>query len=469
MVDTVALTPTMGIMADPFAEDHTTPAKEGKREVGADRPVEAERESLVSGVVQAGPLAVGGVLANGLNVVATVLIARLLTTRQYGSVAQLLGLFFVLSMPGSALLVGVVRRVAAEATRRREADAHRWTVMIYRRAFFGVVAWSVLAAAIQLPIARALRVPANGSVALVLISGGVWLLLCIDRAVLQVHRRYAGLGLNLLTEIAVRTAFVLVFAAAGLGILGYAIGLLVGEVAAAAQAHIQAARAWKYEATGAREEALATQSMSFDLVTALVGFGLIGILQNTDIILIGRLAPENSGAYAAISVASKSLVFGAILLGSYVLPEAAIRWHRGEHAVRQLVVTLLFLLVPTVLLLALAVGAPHQFLTIVFSGRLAGAAQAFAPLVGAMACLGVTVIVTNYLFGAARRWVVLILGAGVVVLLVLIDRAHGGVVATARAELEVQAGLMVAVIVAFLAAHRHFRRPAARLAQETGG
>ena len=52
------------------------------------------------------------------------------------------------------------------------------------------------------------------------------------------------------------------------------------------------------------------------------------------------------GPYAAISVASKSLVFGAILLGSYVLPEAAIRWHQGQHALRQLAVTLVFLLVP---------------------------------------------------------------------------------------------------------------------------
>ena len=52
----------------------------------------------------------GGLIANGLNVVATVAVARLLTTNQYGGVAQLLGLYFVLSMPGSALLVSVVRR-----------------------------------------------------------------------------------------------------------------------------------------------------------------------------------------------------------------------------------------------------------------------------------------------------------------------------------------------------------------------
>jgi len=73
-------------------------------------------------------------------------------------------------------------------------------------------------------LARALRLPDNGSVAFILIAGGVWALLCIDRAILQAHRRYAGLGLNLMIEIGVRTVLVLGFAIAGLGIWGYALG-----------------------------------------------------------------------------------------------------------------------------------------------------------------------------------------------------------------------------------------------------
>jgi O-antigen/teichoic acid export membrane protein len=139
-----------------------------------------------------------------------------------------------------------------------------------------------------------------------------------------------------------------------------------------------------------------------------------------------------------------------------MLPETAIAWHRGEHALRQLAVTLLFLGVPTVLLLGAALVAPRQLLTIVFGARLATAAPAFATLVGAMACLGVTVVLTNYLFGAARRWIVALLGAGVVVLVVLIHLAQGAMVATARAELEVQGGLALVVTAAFAATHLRF-------------
>ncbi len=465
MVDTVALIPSGGIMVDPFLEgpagDGPPTGAPGGHRSGVGGTDDGSADSLVGGIFQAGPLAVGGIVSNVLNVVATVLIARLLTTRQYGAVAQLLGLFFVMSMPGSALLVGVVRRIAARATEGREDEAHRWSSQLYRRAVLGVVVWAVVAAAVNEPLSHALRLPANGSVTMILIAGGVWLLLCIDRAILQAHRRYAGLGLNLVVEIAVRVVLALSLAAAGFGIFGFCLGLLLGEVGAAVHARLLSRRAWDYPARTEVEVrgAERNHALTADLVTALVGFGLIGILQNADIILVGRLAPANSGPYAAISVASKSLVFGAILLGSYVLPEAAIRWQKGEHALRQLAITLLFLVVPAAFLLALALFAPHQFLTIFFSGRLAGASAAFAPLVGAMACLGLVVLLTNYLFGAARRWVVVLLAVGVVCLIIRIHQAHGALVPTARAELEVQGGLALAMTVAFVAVHLRFRHP----------
>ena len=462
LLDTIALTPSGGLMPDPFVGDGhlPTPGPAGSAHAdtttgtgpatGTGRPDgdggDTPRESFVSGVFQAGPLAIGGLVANGLNIVATVLIARLLTTHQYGGVAQLLGLFFVLSMPGSALLVGVVRRIAAGTARGRQQEVHQWTTRLYRRCLIGLAVWAAFSLAIEAPLASALRLPS---------SGGVWFLLCIDRAVLQGHRRYAGLGLNLMVEIGIRTVFVLSFAAAGFGILGFAVGLLLGEVAAAGHAHVLSGRAWDYPAIAPTSPDLVARdrTLSIDLGAALVGFILLGLLQNTDIILVGRLDPSSSGPYAAISVASKSLVFGAILLGSYVLPEAAIRWHQGQHALRQLAVTLVFLLVPAAVLLVVALVAPEWFLTTFFGAKLNGAAPAFATLVAAMACLGLVVILTNYLFGAARRWVVGLLAVGVAVLIVLIHRAHGAIVATARAELAVQGGLALAVLVAFTVVH----------------
>jgi O-antigen/teichoic acid export membrane protein len=439
LVDTIALTPSTGMVIDPYLD---APTGEGT-------------ESFLSGIFQAGPLAVGGLIANGLNVVATVAVARLLTTNQYGGIAQLLGLFFVLSMPGSALLVSVVRRITAMTTFGHGADARAWASRLFRRAVAGVAIWSVVAIAVEEPVSHALRLPDDGGVAFTMIAAGFWLLLSLDRAVLQSHRRYASLGLSLIIEIGVRTVLVLTFAELGWGIWGYAAGLLIGEVVAAAQARGAGRRAWSYvvQAPLPSDRTSASRTLSIDLTAALAGFAFLGVLQNADIILVGRLHHSHAGSYAAISVASKALVFGAILLGSYILPEASIRWHRGGHALRQLGVTLVFLLVPTTVLLLVALAVPKQFLTLFFGARLAGGAPAFATLAGAMACLGATVVLTNYLLGAARRWIVAILGVGMVCLLILIHAAHGGIMGTARAELVVQGGIAFAVLIAFLIVH----------------
>ena len=156
-------------------------------------------------------------------------------------------------------------------------------------------------------------------------------------------------------------------------------------------------------------------------------------------------------------MASKALVFGALALGAYLLPEATIRWNEGGHAIRQLGVTLIFLAVPAAVLLVISVFIPRWFLTVVFSAKLSSAAPAFAPLVVAMIFLSFSVLVTNYLFGTGSRWIVLLLAGGSGLALVLVDAADGQTVATARADLLAQGVLALAMGVAFVAIHRKHR------------
>ena len=85
-----------------------------------------------------------------------------------------------------------------------------------------------------------------------------------------------------------------------------------------------------------------------------------------------------------------------------------------------------------------------------------------------MACLGLVVVMTNYLFGAARRWIVVLLAIGVVALLILIHRAHGAIVPTARAELAVQGGLALAVAVAFAVVHLRWWHRSSSTGQDDG-
>lgn len=413
-------------------------------------------------VRRAGPLALAGIATNAIAVVVTVALARLLPARDYGALAQLYGVFLVLSMPGSALLVAVVRRLTAWEVLGQAARADAWVRRVRRMGVAGMAGLAAVAIPLRWPAASLLGLPGPGGVSEVLLAGGAWALLSVARGGLQARRAYGTLARNMLVEAGGRTVLTVGLVAAGLGVAGAAAGLL-GAVALAA-AH--ATRAFHClgpagPVGGHAPEPLVAgpavvtaerplepggrRHLVADLAAALCALGLLAILQTMDVIVLGRERPSASGPYAAVSVAAKSLVFAAIILAAYLLPEAAAHWHRGERALRQLGVALVLVAVPAAVLVTIGAAAPELLLGIVFGPRLTGASAALVWLALAMACLAGTVLCTNYLLGVGRRRVVAVLAAGVAAGLAALSAADGRPVATARADLAVQAALFAAV------------------------
>lgn len=410
------------------------------------------------------PIVAAGAAAGVSSLLTTVLVARELSSRGYGAFIVLLSLFLVLSMPGSALLVAVVRRITAWESEGRGERVHGWAVRVHR---VGAMAVIVLALGIWLlraPLISALSLPGPGGVVEILTAAGIWVLVSIDRGLLQARQDYRNLSVNLVLEAVTRTGFTIGFAAVW-GVTGAALGVLLGEIITAVHARITAmsAVARRPEVAPAAGQTVATSThtgrhLAADMATALISLALLAVLQNADVIAFGSQAPGRSGSYAAISVPSKALVYAALVFINYLLPESAIRWHQGSHALRQLGQTLLILALPAVVLLGVSTVAPRKLLDLVFRHKLAGAAPAFATLVLAMVFLCVTVVLTVYLLGVGWRWVVVLLAAGTGALILFTLRAHGHYLATARADLAVQAGLALATTVALVGVHRRAGR-----------
>jgi O-antigen/teichoic acid export membrane protein len=461
VTESVSMAPAVGIAV---AGGPMITMPEGEPAPGIE--LERKGDSVRSGLTQAGPVAIAGMVVNAAGALVVVAVARLVTPRAYGEIAQLLGLFFILSMPGSAVLVGVVRRVTALQASGQGWLVKGWVARAHRIVLTALAIEVIVVFALKGWIADKLGMANSQGVFLILVAAGIWILLCVDRGLLQAHRSYWALAGNLLIEGGVRTVFVIALVVAGAGVGGYAFGVFVGEVVATLHARWLSSRAWAdptkvpVKVTGVDAHAnsmLARRRLILDVSAAFVGLALLGLLQNVDVILLGALDHSNVGPYAAISVASKALVFGALALGAYLLPEATIRWNEGGHAVRQLGVTLIFLAVPAAVLLVIAEFVPKQFLTLVFSAKLSSAAPAFSTLVLAMMFLSFTVLVTNYLFGTGSRWIVLILFGGSVLAVSLVAAAGGAIVATARADLIAQATLALGMAVAFVVIHRRHR------------
>jgi O-antigen/teichoic acid export membrane protein len=417
--------------------------------------------SAVSGHLRkASLLAVAGGVANGANVIVTVVIARLLTTRGYGALAVLVGLFFVLSMPGSALVVAVVRRVTAWEHHGHGAQVGMWAATVRRRLALAVAVLAAAGVALRVPLGHLLGLPGPEGVAEVVLAGGGWLLLCVDRGLLQARQAYPALARNLVIEGMTRCVLTLVLVGLGAGVEGAALGLVAAMVISEADARRSALRVYpRLPAPELDPEVDRPAGLAADAVTALLALGLLAALQSLDIVILGRQAPHHSGSYAAISVTSKSLVYAALVLSAYLLPEAALRRHAGERARHQLLVALGIVALPAVLLLVAGAVAARPLVRLVFGAGLVASAPALTTLAGAMACLAATVLFTHYLLAMGRRRIVVVLAAGLFVAVPALTAARGDALGTARADLACQAA--VALLAGLLAWRVPVSSPAA--------
>jgi O-antigen/teichoic acid export membrane protein len=464
----------------------------------AGRLEESARRPWRTGLLDAGPLAVAGVLANGGSLLVTLVLARILHARDYGALNQLIGVFFVISTPGSAVLVGVVRRVTRWSGDLR--GVARWSARVHRLGGLALIGFAAVVLAAGSAIAGLLGRGDAVGLDTIALAGAVWVLLCVDRGLLQAHREYRKLSANLLLEGAARTACMIGLGAAGLGVGGVAAGVLLAEVATALHARLVASRAWGAETSTehperdpvvcdpivrdpvvrdpvvrdpvvrdavvrdpvvrdpvVRDAVVRDPVVRRDVLAAVVALAAIAVLQYADVIVMGREAPHAAGAYAAVSVSSKALVFVSVVVAGYLLPEAAISWRDGTHALRQLFVSLAIVGVPGAVLVGVAAAIPRAFLTAAFSSRYVAAAGAFLPLALAMVCLSVTVMVTMYLLGAGDRAFVTVLVAGATLLTAAAVLAHGFPGTTALADLGVQAALVCVAVAELVRIHR--RRP----------
>jgi len=455
--------------------------------VPVDGTEQTSGESMRSGLLQAGPLAAAGVLANGANVIVTVAVARVLSPHSYGALNQLTGLFLILSMPGTAVVVAVVRRVTMWHDSGAGHLVRRWAGRVHRQSFLAVVVWGLAVFAARNWMAALLGQHDGVGSAAILTAAAFFVLASLDRGLLQAHRAYRLLAVNLLVEGGVRTVAVVALVGAGRGASGAAVGILIAEVATAAHARYAAVRAWSTGTGQPRTTGLswvsgwvaavrldhvldgsrlARRRVIADLFVASLSLSMVAVLQNIDVLIVGRDSPSHSGAYAAVSVTSKAIVFGAVVLGGYLLPEAAIRWHQGGHALRQLGVVLVFLSIPAAALLVVAIASPHPLLRVVFHHEYASAASALAPLGGAMILLSISVILTMYLLAIGRRWVLGSLAAGGLALALAVAAVHGKPHPTALVDLAVQAGVLAVIVFGFAATHRPRLRVGTRLPDE---
>ena len=382
-----------------------------------DREAAVERPPLLrviaaSDTGRAAGLASAVIATNVIALVFTIVFARVLGAAGYGSLAALVSAFIILMVPGSALQIAVAREVSrAVAADEEEAGAgvRRWLGRLL------LATALVAAAAIPLrePLAAAINVEESWAAAAVPVTSMLWMLLCAERGALQGFERYRSVALSIVGEGTTRLLFALALVGIGLDVTGAFLGTTLSLAAMGALLAVPLLRRLPPPGGAGAEARL--RDLLARAWAPVVGLTLLFALQEVHVIVVKHQATEAAaGSWGAAAVAAKAIVWVAIGLGMYLLPEAARRAHSGVDArpiLRRTLALIVAASVPMVLIYALAA---EPLLSSVFGEEYAAASGALPWLGLAMALLSCAYLSVQYLLALGRASFIWVLAAGAV-------------------------------------------------------
>ncbi|HEX8119883.1 MAG TPA: glycosyltransferase [Solirubrobacteraceae bacterium] len=393
-----------------FTWDRTARENLAVLERAADEPATTLAAGLRrSETAKAAGMAVATLSANAIAVIFTIVFTRLLGVGDYGSLGALLSTFTILAVAGSALQVAVARETALGRLGDRAEVGHtvrRWSGQLVAT-FVAVAAASLI---LRQPIADVVAVPEHAwAAAAILPTGVLWLLLSVQRGALQGLHAYAFVGSSLIYEAIGRLAFGLVLVLGGLGVTGAFLGTPLSMIVAALiLAFLVNRRTGAAPATARRRTLASVVSGGW---APIVGLIFLAALQNVDVIVAKhQMGDDQAGAYAAAVVAAKLVVWTAIGIGLYLLPEATRRAAAGLDP-RPVFMRALALLgivcVPALLIFAVV---PSLLLRLAFGEEYTTAADALVLLGAAMTLLAVAYLAVQYMLALRQTGFLWVLG-----------------------------------------------------------
>jgi len=354
---------------------------------------------------RAGGLAAAVIVSNVIALVFTVVFARLLGAGGYGSLAALLSAFIILMVPGSALQIAVAREISA-AGAGGGAGVRHWI----SRIALGAVLIAIAAVALRDVLGAILNVDQVWAAAAVPVCAFLWMIVSVERGALQGYRRYRVVAGSIIGEAFARLSFGVMLVLAGLDVTG---AFLATPLALAAIA-LLLARPLAQELPE-RHDRRPLLDLLAGAWIPVIGLTLLFALQEVHVIVVKHeVSDELAGSYGVAAVAAKAIIWVAVGLGMYLLPEAARRSHEGIDPRPVLMRTLTLIALAALPMVALYAVAAEPLLRTVFGPDLTGAADALPWLGLAMALLACAYLSVQYLLALGRSsfiWVLAVAAA----------------------------------------------------------
>ena len=360
---------------------------------------------------RAAGLGIAVIMGNVMALIFTVIFARALGASGYGSLAALLSAFIILMVPGSALQVAAAREVSRElaaGSRGAGSEVRSWL----RRLALATVIVAIVAIPLRGVIGAIINVDDLWAAAAVPVTAMLWMILAVERGVLQGHQRYKDGGAEY----------------RGRGVVAHRVRRGAGGGGPRRDRSVPGERALllavalvllvplSRQLHGAEDEdrkASRLRDLLSEAWVPVIGLTLLFALQELHIIIVKHEATdEAAGAYAVAAVAGKAIIWVAVGLGMYLLPEAARRAETGVDARPILLKTLGLIAAASVPMVLIYAVAGRPLLKAVFGEDLTAASDALPWLGLAMAMLACAYLSVQYLLAMGRASFIWVLGRG---------------------------------------------------------
>jgi glycosyltransferase involved in cell wall biosynthesis/O-antigen/teichoic acid export membrane protein len=374
----------------------------------------AEVSSFARGLARtdtgrAAGLAASVIASNVIALAFTIVFARVLGASDYGSLAALLSAFIILMVPGSAVQIAVARHVStsvAAGDPMAGAGVRRWLYHL----LLATGAVALVAIPLRHVLAAVLNVEQDWAAAAVPLTAMLWMLVSVERGALQGFQRYRLVGGSIIGEAGARLAFALLLVGMGLDVTGAFLGTVLSLVSIGL---LLVGPLFRQVPHG---EGASLRDLLAGAWAPVIGLMLLFALQELHVIVVKHEASgDAAGSYAVAAVAAKAIIWVAVGLGMYLLPEAARRVRGGEDARPILLRTLALIAAAAVPMVVLYAVAARPLLGAVFGEDLTEAAGALPWLGLAMALLACAYLAVQYLLAIGRRSFIGVLAAAAAV------------------------------------------------------
>ena len=417
------------------------------------------RSLAASDTGRAAGMAAAVAATNLIALVFTIVFARVLGASGYGSLAALISAFIILMVPGSALQIATAREVshaAAGGSASAGQGVRRWL----RQLLLATVFVAIAAVPLRPLFGAAVNVDELWAAGALPLTAMLWMVVSVERGALQGFQRYRLVGVSLVGEAATRLAFGLVLVAAGLDVTGAFLGSTLSLVAVALALAVPLHRRLPHASEGGRR----LRDLLAGSWIPVVGLTLLFALQEVHVIVVKHEASsDDAGSYAVAAVAAKAIIWIAIGLGMYLLPEAARRARLGLDARPILLRTLALIGAAGVPMVLIYATAARPLLGAVFGEDLTGASEALPWLGLAMALLACAYLSVQLLLALGRAQFVWVLGTVAVAEVLLLTAIGANLTGVALALFGLQLVCGASVLTLALRQEPSRQRPAAYL------